>query len=220
MPMSLSRVWTSCREGTAGLADSLALVLGLVLTLGLVAGCGSSSGSGEDPNPYGFNFDRSLYPQIVTVPRTAFEEDRMTNGDDDDGVAAALFDRIRADTMTPSDDPFHADWDTLIGLASNGRPDDRVVTRFFLVYEVEHNPTAGTCTVRIRVIEGLPYDPQRAPLATYEGSATLGAMDRDGEVISVPTQCSQEAAHVAFDALLLGGHFGEGWSEGPPAHMN
>ena len=190
-----------------------------VLVLGLVAaGCGSSSSS--DDNPYGFNFDRSDYNQVVAVPLAAFRENRPTNGDDDGGVEAALFARVRDDGTTMRDTPFQADWDTMIALVGNGRSDDRIPTRFFLAYEVEHNPTAGTCTVRIHVIEGLPFDPNRAALATYEGSAALGAMDRDGELITTEGQCSEEAAHVAFDALLLGGHFGEGWSVGPPAHMS
>lgn len=184
----------------------------------LLAACGSGGG-GEDPNPHGFRFDISDYNQVVVVPLAAFREDRPTDGDADGSVQSALFGRIRTEATNARDIPFQADWDTLLGLHANGRPDDRIPTRFFLAYEVEHDPTSGACTVRIHVIEGLPYDPNRAPLATYEGSAMIGDVDRAGDPIGVPGQCSQEAAHVAFDALILGGHFAQGWSSGPPAHM-
>ena len=185
----------------------------------LLAACGSSSSSTDDGNPFGFDFDRFDYNGVVPVPLSAFREDRKTNGDDDAGVAAALFERVRADATNMTDIPFQGNWDMMLDLVSNGQPDDRIPMRFFLAYEVEHNPTAGTCTVRIHVIEGLPYDASRPALATYTGMATLGAMDREGQVITTPIECSEEATHVAFDALLLGAHFAEGWSRGPPAHL-
>ena len=186
----------------------------------LTAGCGSSGGDPAPTNPFGFDFDRSDYPQIVTLPLAALREDRPTTvGEQDGGVQAALFQRVFDDAITPKDTPFDADWDTLYGLYRNGQGDPRVATRFFLAYEVVENPTAGTCTVTIHLIEGLPYDPDRPALATYMGSAMVGEIDRDGDPIDILAQCSELAAHRAFDALHAAGHFDEGWSSGPPAHM-
>lgn len=121
----------------------------------LLAACGSSSSSSG--NPYGFDFDRFDYNGVVALPLTAFREDRPTNGDEDGGVQAALFERVRDDATNMTDIPFQADWNTMLGLLANGQPDDRIAMRFFLAYEVEHNPTAGTCTVRIHVIEGVRH---------------------------------------------------------------
>lgn len=183
----------------------------------LLAACGSSGSTAPPASP--FDFERSDYPQVVVLPLAAFREDRPTNGEADAAVQSALFERIDTQARTDQDTPFQADWDTMLGLLSNGMGDQRVATRYFLAYEVVHHPTNGTCSVTIHLIEGLPHDSTRPALAQFVGTAMLGENDRDGQLITVPGECAQEAAQRAFDLLHAAGHFDSGWSLGPPAHM-
>jgi hypothetical protein len=180
----------------------------------LVAGCGSSAAPAS-----GFDFERFAYPGIVPVPRAAFEEGRPTTASDNTIASGPLIEELRTGADTPSDDPVLVDWNNLMGLVSNGQ-DDRDVQRFYLVYDIESNPTSGQCTVTVRVIEGLPYDPARAPIATYSGTAALGEAHRDGSTITTTGQCENEAAHRAGEAILAGALFTDGWSLRPPSHVS
>ena len=200
---------------TTGCSAASFSLVGALLT-GLLAACGSS---GTPPTDHGFRFDISDYPGIVVLPLEAFREGRPTDAGDNTFVASPIIQRVRQGADTASDDPFIRDWDTMLGLASNGMGDDRHTTRFYLAYEVMSNPSSGMCTVTIHVIEGLPYDPMRAPLASYSASAMLGETHHDGFEIVTLAGCENEAAHRAAGVLLAAPHFDDGWSSGPPDHM-
>ncbi len=188
-------------------------------TLGVLlvaAGCGSSSD--PNPNPFGFDFDRFAYPGIVVVPLDAYQQGRATNATDNTNATSPINQHVRGAADTADDDPFIADWDTLIGLAQNGR-DDRNVMRFYLAYEISTNPTSGQCTVTIHVFEGLPYDSARPSIATYMATVMFGEPHRDGFVITTPGECEDEAGHRAAVALAAGPHFANGWSTARPSHV-
>ena len=188
--------------------------LGGILLL-LVAGCG---GGGGDPGPR-FDFERSDYPAIVIVPLAALQEGRPTASYDERRPATGLFNTVRPAADTATDEPFMMDWDTMLGLASNGMGDSRDVVRYYLAYEIVEEPTSGVCTVRVHVIEGLPFDPFRAPVRTFEASAMLGETHRAGFTITSPGECADEASWRAGEAIAASGFFEEGWSRGPPDHQ-
>ena len=196
-------------------------VAGALLVLGVLVACGgSSNNSSSGFNEFGFDFDRFAYPGIVVVPLDAYQQGRATTAGDNTNPESPIIQFLRGAAETANDDPFIADWDTLIGLASNGR-DDRDVMRFYLVYEVMTNPTAGTCVVTIHVFEGLPYDPTRPSIATYTGNAMFGEPHHSGEFdITTPGTCENEAGHRAAMALAAGPHFADGWSTARPQHSS
>ena len=189
----------------------------LVLFLGACGGGGSSLQA--PPDDPGFDFERSTYPGIVVVPLAAMQEGRPTADYDERSPAVGIEDHVRDAADTARDRPFMMDWDTILGLASSGRGDQRDVVRYYLAYEVVHDPTAGTCTVTLHVIEGLPFDPFRAPVRNFQATAAFGEQHRAGFTITTPGECRDEAAHRAGEAIAASGFFEEGWSVGPPDHL-
>ncbi|MCA9316207.1 MAG: hypothetical protein KDB73_12025 [Planctomycetes bacterium] len=181
----------------------------------LLAACGGGGSSSKSP----FDFDRSDYPGIVIVPLAAMQERRPTESFSERVPYSGLFNTVRPAADTASDDPFMMDWDTLLGLEANRGTNELDVVRYFLAYEVVESPSAGTCTVIVHVIEGLPFDPTRPPVQSFMGTATYGTQHRAGFTISTPNECADEAAWLAGEAIAASGFFENGWSSGPPDHQ-
>lgn len=181
--------------------------------IAFLAACGGSSTSSTR-----FDFQRSTYPGICIVPLAAMQEGRMTSGNLERAPVSGIDNAVRAAADTATDTPFMMDWDTILGLASNGMGDDRDVVRYYLAYEITSSPTSNTCTVKVNVIEGLPFDPTRAPVAVFQASATIGEMHHAGFTIASEYECVDEAGYRVGNMIAASSFFAPGWSEGPPAH--
>lgn len=186
----------------------------LALAASVLVACG---GGGGRKSP--FDFDRSDYPSIVIVPLAAMQDRRPTESYAERVPYSGLYNTVRPAADTPNDDPFMMDWDTLLGLEANRGTNELDVVRYFLAYEVVDSPSAGTCTVIVHVIEGLPFDPDREPVQTFMGTATYGTQHRAGFTITSPNECADEAAWLAGEAIAAAGFFENGWSSGPPDHQ-
>jgi hypothetical protein len=178
----------------------------------LLASCGGGS---SEPQ---FDFVGSVYPEITIVPLAAFRENRLTNATEETLPSAVIFNRVKADASTARDTPLFSDWDTLIHIAARGEGEWRDSVRYFLAYEIIESPTSGECTVRIHVIEGLPFDPTRAPVGIYSGTSRIGDPSLDGPPVTGPSECIIDATKRALNALFGDVWFDEGWSLGPPEH--
>jgi hypothetical protein len=156
---------------------------------------------------------------VTLVPLAALRANRTTTAEDETFPEPVIFNRLKELAFAdPQDDPLVSDWDTLIRIAERGDGEWRDLVRYFLAYEVTETPSTGECTVTIHVIEGLPFDPARPPVGSYTASASMGELDRDGNVIATRSECIAEATHRAMNALLGDAWFDPGWTRGPPAH--
>jgi hypothetical protein len=195
------------RARTGGLGGALLGVTALVL-----AACGGGS---SEPQ---FVFEDTPWRELTLVPLAAFRENRLTSAAEETLPEPVLFNLIRAQVFDPSEEPLISDWNTLIHIAARGEGEWRDGVRYFLAYEVIESPTSGECTVRIHLIEGLPFDPARPPVAIYGGTSRIGDASVEGPPVTGASECIIDATKRAFSALMADARFAPGWSLGPPDH--
>ncbi len=180
-----------------------------ILAIASLSGCGGSSGGQGS----GFDFIGRDYNAIAIVPIDAYLSHRRLNASDETLPTSALREELRGPATTPRDSPFMIDWNAYL---SNG--EDISLIRYFITYEIEWSPTTG-CVLRVRIFEGLPWDPLRPPIDTHEVAVGLGEMHHDGFAITGEQSCLDEAAFRAAQAIIASNLFAPGWSQGPPVHM-
>ena len=181
-----------------------------VLVLVTVTSCGG--GGSDDPDEFGLDFDRFDYNAIAILPREAFEQARQTAPADQTVPTSRLRERIRDLATNSQDTPFLVDWNNYVGTGQSIH-----TIRYFVVYETTWSPSGG-CTLRVDIVEGLPWNPARPAVASYEVMVAVGEQHHEGSTISSESECLDEAADRVADAMDMADQFPMGWMRGPPQH--
>ena len=196
-------------QGTLRLKPMLRPVAWMVLVTTLSACGGGRGGSSRDP---GFDFVNRDFNGIAIVPLDAYQDQRLLDGSDETLPTSALREELRGPATSPRDAPFMIDWNAYL---SNGEDVDLI--RYFITYEIEWSPTTG-CVLHVRIFEGLPWDPLRAPIDTHDVTVGLGEAHHDGFVIAGEQSCLDEAAFRVAQDIIASDLFSPGWSHGSPEH--
>ena len=171
----------------------------------------------EEDEPTGRNYfdcDESTYPDVTYLSEEDYQNGTahmMQGVGKAGGIASALFRGLR-------------NYNPDINFRDAGIFNHPFLTphaiRYFITWEHSYDPETNTCTVTLRVYDGMPYDPSREPQLTVEANASFGEESACGWYeVDTERMCYHLAGKRATQKLIDSGLFSEGFEHTCPDHL-